>query len=165
MTRTRILRLKINGHEREVAAEPNAILLDVLREGLGLTGTKRGCDMGTCGCCNVLLDGRPVNSCLVLAWDCEDREITTIEGLLPEDPGALHPLQEAWAETGGSQCGFCSPGFIVTAEALLREDPEPTETRVREALSGNLCRCTGYKKIVEAVLKAARSGRGVEVGS
>ncbi len=149
-----VLELTVNGRRHRVAARPNTILLDLLRDRLGLTGTKRGCDMGTCGCCNVLLDGRPVNSCLVLAWECEGREITTIEGLMPEG-GGLHPLQEAWAECGGSQCGFCTPGFIVTAHALLRIEPNPTEAEVRAALAGNLCRCTGYKKIVEAVLRAA----------
>ncbi|MEZ5989631.1 MAG: (2Fe-2S)-binding protein [Planctomycetota bacterium] len=161
MTGKRVLKLRINGSEHEVGAVPSALLLDVLRNDLNLVGTKRGCDMGTCGCCNVLLDGRPVMSCLVLAFDCVGREVTTIEGLAdPADGRGLHPLQRAWAEHGGSQCGFCSPGFIVTAKALLDEEPDPDEGRVREALAGNLCRCTGYKKIVEAVLDAAAVMRG-----
>ncbi len=155
-TGKRILKLSINGTVHECAAEPQALLLDVLRNELGLFGTKRGCDMGTCGCCNVLVDGQVQMSCLLLAHDMTGKEIETIEGLFDVgDPRGLHPLQRAWAEHGGSQCGFCTPGFVMTAKALLTEEPDPSEERIREALSGNVCRCTGYKKIVEAVQSAA----------
>ena len=157
----RILRLRINGSDYECAAAPQALLLDVLRDDLGLVGTKRGCDMGTCGCCNVLVDGQVQMSCLLLAHDMTGKDLETIEGLVdPSDPRGLHPLQRSWAEHGGSQCGFCTPGFVLTAKALLASNPDPTELQIREALSGNVCRCTGYKKIVEAVQGAARSMRG-----
>ena len=158
----RLLRLRVNGSDYEVAAHPSALLLDVLREDLGLVGTKRGCDMGTCGCCNVLVDGVAVMSCLKLAFDCEGHEVVTVEGLRGEEE-ALPPLMEAWAECGGSQCGFCTPGFVVTSEALLRENPAPSEAEIREAISGNVCRCTGYQKIVDAIqLAAARRREGAE---
>lgn len=150
----RVLRLKVNGAVREVAALPNAILLDVLREDLNLTGSKRGCDMGTCGCCAVQIDGKPVLSCLVLAFQAEGREITTIEGLAAPD-GTLHPLQKAFAECGGSQCGFCTPGFVMTGAAWLKDHPTFTEPELREAVSGNLCRCTGYQPIFDSFRKAA----------
>ena len=159
----RILHLRINGSSYETAAEPQALLLDVLRDDLGLFGTKRGCDMGTCGCCNVLVNGQAQMSCLLLAHDMTGKEIQTIEGLVnAEDPRGLHPLQRAWAEHGGSQCGFCTPGFVMTAKALLDDEPDPSEQRIREALSGNVCRCTGYKKIVEAVQSAAAELRKPE---
>jgi carbon-monoxide dehydrogenase small subunit len=155
----RLLKLRVNGSDYEVAAWPSALLLDVLRYDLNLVGTKRGCDMGTCGCCNVLIDGVAEMSCMKLAFDCEGHEVTTIEGLTGEGD-AMHPLQEAWAETGGSQCGFCTPGFIVTSEALLRKYEAPSEDVIREAISGNVCRCTGYMKIIDAIQLAARRMRG-----
>ncbi len=151
----RLLRLCVNGAAYAVAARPSALLLDVLRDDLRLVGTKRGCDMGTCGCCNVLLDGRAVTSCLVLAFDCEDKKITTIEGITTEYEERVHPLQEAWAECGGSQCGFCTPGFVMTAHALLAERSHPSRVEIAQAISGNVCRCTGYKKIIDAVQLAA----------
>lgn len=153
MNAPRILRLDVNGVAREALASPNAILLDVLREGLHLTGTKRGCDLGTCGCCTVIIDGEARLSCLTLAAQAQGRKVTTIEGLGTGD--RLHPVQSAYSDVGGSQCGFCTPGFIMTTKALLDRQPNPDEATVRQALSGNLCRCTGYIKIFEAVQKAA----------
>jgi aerobic carbon-monoxide dehydrogenase small subunit len=150
----KILRLRVNGADHEVAAPDQAILLDVLLERLGLTGTKRGCDMGTCGCCTVLIDGENRLSCLTLARQAEGKEIATIESL--GGPNALHPLQRAFNEIGGSQCGFCTPGFIMTSKALLDRHPHPTDHEVKEAISGNLCRCTGYIKIVGAIQTAAK---------
>lgn len=141
-----------------MAFEPHKTLLEVLREDLGLTGTKHGCELGECGTCTVLLDGKPVLSCLVLGLDVEDRSVTTIEGLA--DGPNLHPLQEAFAELGAAQCGYCTPGFLLTAKALLDENPNPTLEQIKEALSGNLCRCTGYIKIFEAVELAAARMRG-----
>jgi aerobic-type carbon monoxide dehydrogenase small subunit (CoxS/CutS family) len=151
---SRILKLHVNGVAREVAVPPQAILLDVLRNDLRLTGTKRGCDMGTCGCCTVNIDGEARLSCLTLAAQAEGRKVTTIESL--GTPTNLHPIQKAYSDTGGSQCGFCTPGFIMATNALLVKTPRPSEAQVREALSGNLCRCTGYVKILEAVQVAAR---------
>lgn len=151
----RLLRLKVNGAAKEVAAPGNAILLDVLREDLNLTGTKRGCDMGTCGCCAVQVDGRPRLSCLTLAHQVAGKAITTVEGLAAPD-GTLHPLQRAFAECGGSQCGFCTPGFLTAGAAWLRDHPAFTDAELREAVSGNLCRCTGYIQIFEAFRKAAK---------
>jgi len=148
--------LDVNGEPREAFVEPGWTLLKVLREELGLTGAKLGCGDGECGACTVIIDGRAVPSCLVFAVGAEGKEITTIEGLQSE--GVLHPLQEAFMEHGAVQCGFCTPGMIMSAKALLDDNPDPTEEDVREALQGNLCRCTGYKKIVEAVLSV--SGRG-----
>jgi len=154
MERMRI-RLKVNGEGRELLAPVHHTLLEVLREELGLAGTKHGCELGECGTCTVLLDGRPALSCLLLPVECEGREITTVEGLAR--PEALHPLQQAFAELGAAQCGYCTPGFLLAAEALLRERPEATREQIAEALAGNLCRCTGYLKIFEAVeLAAAR---------
>lgn len=152
----RIIELRVNGEAHELLVEPHRTLLEVLREGIGLTGTKEACDTGECGACTVLLDGVPVNSCLVLALDARGKEITTIEGLAVN--GVLHPLQKAFIEHGATQCGFCTPGMILTAKALLDEKPRPTEVEVRQAISGNLCRCTGYVKIVEAVLAASGQG-------
>ena len=152
-----LLRLKVNGVEHEVAAPENAILLDVLRDVLHLTGSKRGCDMGTCGCCTVNIDGVATLSCLTLAATVAGKDILTVEGLTPTEN--LHPLQKAFAECGGSQCGFCTPGFIMSANALLKNVPDPTDEELREALSGNLCRCTGYVKIFDAVKVAARDMR------
>ena len=147
--------LKVNGEAAKVLIRPTDTLVDVLRDKLDLTGTKKACDLGDCGACTVLLDGKPVNSCLLLAIDVEGREITTIEGLESED-GTLHPIQEAFISNGAVQCGFCTPGMILSAKALLEETPNPTEEEVREGLVGNLCRCTGYAKIVQAVLEAAQ---------
>ena len=151
----RLLKLEVNGSHYEVAAYPSAILLDVLRDDLRLVGTKRGCDMGTCGCCNILIDGRAVMSCLMLAHDAVGKSIWTIEGVCERSPGGVHPLQEAWSECGGSQCGFCTSGFVMTSLELLHNEPEPSSRRIREAIAGNVCRCTGYTKIVEAIEKAA----------
>lgn len=151
---SRILRLRVNGAEREVLVPDQAILLDVVRDELGLTGTKRGCDMGTCGCCTVLIDGESRLSCLTLAAQAEGKDIATIESL--GGPSALHPLQRAFSDIGGSQCGFCTPGFIMTSKALLDKHPDPSERDIKEAISGNLCRCTGYIKIVAAVQTAAK---------
>ena len=148
-----ILSFKVNGAARETAVDSNATLLDVLREDLSLTGAKEGCGEGACGSCTVLLDGKPVRSCLTLALEARDREVTTIEGLAKG--GKLTPVQEAFVNHGAVQCGFCTPGMILTATAFLAENPDPTESQVRYALSGNICRCTGYAKIVEAVLAAA----------
>lgn len=144
---------KINGHPVQVPAPDERILLDLLREDLNLTGTKRGCDLGTCGCCTVLLDGRPTLSCLTLAHEATGREITTIEGVAPGTE--LSAVQRAFVDHGATQCGFCTPGFVLTATALLRDHPHPSREEVVRAIAGNLCRCTGYTKIIEAVLAAA----------
>ena len=144
--------------DNELAVEPWRTLLDVLRDDLGLTGVKKGCDRGDCGACTVLLDGKPVTSCMMLAVQAADHTIVTIEGLADLTHGALHPLQQAFVEHGAIQCGFCTPGMILAAAALLAENPHPSAEEVREAIAGNLCRCTGYVKIVEAVLAAAESG-------
>jgi len=148
-----VITLNVNGSVIETAVQDHDVLLDVVRENLNLTGTKRGCDMGTCGCCNVLVDGRPKLSCLTLVLECAGKEITTIEGL--KSP-LIHPLQHAFAEAGGSQCGFCTQGFIITAKALLDEKPHPTRCEIEEAISGNMCRCTGYIKIIDAIESAAK---------
>ena len=145
--------LKVNGVVEQVDVPSNMTLLIMLREKLGLTGTKNGCSAGECGACTVLLDGEPVNSCMVLAVECSGREIITIEGLIHE--GQLDPIQESIIEAGGVQCGFCTPGVLISARALLDRNPDPTEFEIRDALVGNLCRCTGYVRIVEAVKKAA----------
>jgi len=157
----RIVQFTVNGESVEVAVTPNRTLIQVLREDLGLTGTKHGCGLGDCGACTVIMDGVPVNSCLVLAVQARGREIVTIEGLTGN--GKLHPLQTAFIDKGAIQCGFCTPGMILSAKALLDENPQPTETEIRTAISGNLCRCTGYQKIVEAITAAAEamSGKGV----
>ena len=149
------LALKVNGKLHSLTVEPNRTLLEVLREDLGLTGTKQACDTGGCGACTVIIDGRPVYSCLVLAADCEGKDILTIEGLASD--GNLHPIQEAFIKYGAIQCGFCTPGMVMSAKALLDENPEPTEQDVRKAIAGNLCRCTGYAKIVEAILSTGKS--------
>ncbi|MBI2016355.1 MAG: (2Fe-2S)-binding protein [Candidatus Rokubacteria bacterium] len=148
------LRLRVNGEHHEVACAPHKTLLEVVREDLGLTGTKHGCELGECGTCTVLIDGRPHLSCLVLALECEGRPIVTVEGLA--DGPRPHPLQTAFAELGAAQCGYCTPGILCAARALLDAKPDPTRQEIREALSGNLCRCTGYIKIFEAVELAAR---------
>jgi len=143
------IRFTLNGEETEVSFAPYKTLLEVLREELGHTGTKHGCELGECGACAVLLDGKAVLSCLVLALECEGRQVLTVEGLGKD--GALHPLQDAFAELGAAQCGYCTPAILVTAKALLEENPHPSRDEIREALSGNLCRCTGYLQIFEAV--------------
>lgn len=145
--------LRVNGDTRETEAEPYESLLDVLRENLRLTGSKKGCNEAECGSCTVLLDGRPVVSCLVLVPDAVDREIVTIEALA--EGGAPHPVQRQMVEQGGVQCGYCTPGMIMSAYALLQENPDPTDEEIRFAISGNICRCTGYGKIVKAVRAAA----------
>jgi len=151
------LRLTLNGEETEVSFAPYKTLLEVLREDLELTGTKHGCELGECGACTVLVDGAPVLSCLRLAVECEGRSVETIEGLARGN--ALHPLQAAFADHGGSQCGYCTPGVIMTAKALLEQEANPSRERIREATSGNLCRCTGYNQIVESIESAAAEMR------
>jgi aerobic-type carbon monoxide dehydrogenase small subunit (CoxS/CutS family) len=148
-----IATLKVNGDRRQVGVPQHWTLLETLRYGLGLTGSKQGCDKGDCGACTVLLDGVPVLACITPVWEAEGREVTTVEGLAA--PGRLAPLQEAFAETGAAQCGFCTPGILMSASALLAANPAPTLDEIREALSGNLCRCTGYTKIYDAVALAA----------
>jgi aerobic carbon-monoxide dehydrogenase small subunit len=145
--------LHVNGETHRISVAPGATLLEVLRDRIGLKGTKRGCDMGQCGACTVLVNGEAVLSCLMLAASADGKEVTTIEGL--ERSGRLHPLQEAFVSEGAVQCGFCTPGMILSAKGLLDKEPDPTEETIREALSGNLCRCTGYEKIVQAVQKAS----------
>ena len=157
------LECTVNGEGVDVLAEDYKTLLEVLREDLQLTGTKHGCELGECGACAVLSDGQPVLSCLVLAAECDGRRITTVEGLIED--GRLHPLQECFADLGAAQCGYCTPGILMTAKALLDQEPSPSRERICEALSGNLCRCTGYLQIIEAVEAAAerkRSDRAVE---
>jgi carbon-monoxide dehydrogenase small subunit len=145
--------LKVNGEEKELLIKEDALLIDVLRDEIGYTGTKRGCGEGECGTCTILIDGRPVNSCLILAALVQGKEITTIEGV--GTPENLHPIQQAFVEEGAIQCGFCTPGMVMSTKALLDSEKNPDEQQIRKALSGNLCRCTGYVKIVNAVKKAA----------
>jgi aerobic carbon-monoxide dehydrogenase small subunit len=156
----KIIRLKVNGEPLEAAVSQNQTLVQFLREDLGLTGTKHGCGLGDCGACTVILDGKAVNSCLVLAVQANGCEVLTIEGLA--ENGKLHPIQQAFVDKGAIQCGFCTPGMILSAKALLEEKPNPTELEIRTALSGNLCRCTGYQKIVEAIDEAAKVISGGE---
>jgi aerobic-type carbon monoxide dehydrogenase small subunit (CoxS/CutS family) len=146
------IHLNVNGRRHELAVEPNRLLLDVLRQDLGLTGTKCGCDDSSCGACTVLIDGSPQMSCLMLAVSYQECRITTIEGLAPQ--GELDPLQQGFVMEGGAQCGFCTPGMILTAKSLLERNPEPTDDHIREAISGNLCRCTGYTQIVASIQRA-----------
>jgi len=146
--------LRVNGEDLPVSFAPYKTLLEVLREDLNLTGTKHGCELGECGACAVLVDGQPLLSCLELAVDCEGREIQTVEGLARGNE--LHPLQAAFADVGGSQCGYCTSGMLMTAKALLDKEPAPSRERIKEAISGNLCRCTGYQQIWESIEEAAR---------
>lgn len=150
----------LNGETAEVAFAPHKTLLEVLREDLALTGTKHGCELGECGTCTVLVDGRSILSCLMLGLDAEGREVTSIEGMA--ENGKLHPLQDTFADTGAAQCGYCSPGFLLAAKELIDKLPDPSREEIKEALSGNLCRCTGYIKIYEAVELAAARMRGEE---
>ncbi|HET7766584.1 MAG TPA: (2Fe-2S)-binding protein [Burkholderiales bacterium] len=149
--------LRVNGESQEVSFAPYKTLLEVLREDMNLTGTKHGCELGECGACAVLIDGMPVLACLALALDCEGRAIETVEGLA--DGSKLHPLQAAFADLGGAQCGYCTPGILMTAKALLEKDPNPSREKVKEAISGNLCRCTGYQQIYESIEEGARRMR------
>lgn len=149
----RTIRLYVNKKETEVAVSVNDRLIDVLRGPLGLTGTKEGCGIGECGACTVILDGKAVNSCLVPALSLEGRDVVTVEGL--SENGALHPLQDAFARHGAVQCGFCTPGFLMSAKALLDENPHPDREEIRTAIAGNLCRCTGYEQIIAAIEDAA----------
>ncbi len=147
------LAMTVNGEPVDALVDGYKTLLEVLREDLQLTGTKHGCELGECGACAVLLDGEPVLSCLVLAAECEGRRVTSIEGLVED--GRLHPLQDLFADLGGAQCGYCTPGILITAKALLDRNPRPSRAEIQESLSGNLCRCTGYLQIIEAVEAAA----------
>ena len=149
--------LRVNGEEQEVLFHSYKTLLEVLREELNLTGTKHGCELGECGACAVLMDGEPVLSCLELALECEGRHVETVEGL--QKGAELHPLQAAFADLGGAQCGYCTPGILMTAKALLEKEPNPSRERIREAISGNLCRCTGYQQITESIEEAAKRMR------
>jgi carbon-monoxide dehydrogenase small subunit len=148
-----VIGLTLNGESTQVAFDPYKTLLEVLREDLNLPGTKHGCELGECGACAVLVDGTPTLSCLLLALECDGRDVVTVEGLLED--GRLHPLQDAFADLGAAQCGYCTPGLLVTAKALLERNPSPSGDQIREALAGNICRCTGYQQIVEAVQAAA----------
>ena len=147
----------VNGRPYELEVEPHELLLDVIRDRLGLTGTKRSCDVQVCGTCTLLLDGRPVSSCTLPAFEARGRQVLTIEGLAQN--GKLHPLQDAFIEHGGFQCGFCTPGMILAAKVLLDENPDPSEDEIKHFMHGNLCRCTGYKKIIESILAAAKKMR------
>ena len=149
-----LITFSVNGEPCEIAVIPNRSLLDALRSEAGLTGTKKGCDVGECGSCTIIMNGKPVNACLVLAAEAQDSQITTIEGLQSAD-GALHPLQECFMQCGAAQCGCCTPGILVAAKALLDENPSPTTDEIRFAIAGNICRCTGYTKIIDAISAAA----------
>jgi len=153
-----LIRLTVNDRDYELAVEPNTTLVDLIRYEIGLTGTKKGCDLGDCGACTVILDGKAVNSCLVLAVQANGRKVQTVEGL--ETAEGLHPLQKAFVEKGAIQCGFCTSGMILSAKELLDRNPRPGEPEIRRAISGNLCRCTGYQKIIEAVKDAAGEAPG-----
>jgi aerobic-type carbon monoxide dehydrogenase small subunit (CoxS/CutS family) len=153
-----LLRLRVNDETHEVATEINKTLLEVLREDMALTGTKHGCELGECGTCAVLVNGKPVLSCLMLGIEAVDTEVTTVEGMTRN--GKPHPLQDAFADLGAAQCGYCIPGILLTAKALLDENPKPSRDEIRQALSGNLCRCTGYTKILQSVELAAKDRAG-----
>jgi len=157
-SRKTLIQFTLNGEQSEVAFAPHKTLLEVLREDLNLMGTKHGCELGECGTCAVLIDGQPILSCLFLGLDAEDREVTTIEGMA--EGGKLHPLQDTFADLGAAQCGYCTPGFLLVAKELLEKNASPNRTEIQEALAGNLCRCTGYLKIYEAVELAAARMRG-----
>ena len=152
----KMIRMAINDKDHEIEVRPNELLVDVLRERLGLTGTKIGCEAGDCGACTVLMNGMPILSCLTLAIECDGKEILTIEGLGDAAKGELHPIQKAFVENGGVQCGFCTPAMILTAKALLAKNRNPKEEEVREAINGVICRCTGYMQIVESIMAAAK---------
>ncbi|WP_198971299.1 (2Fe-2S)-binding protein [Xylophilus sp. ASV27] len=154
MSDRKVIALTVNGEQRELALAPNRSLLDALRTEAGLTGTKKGCDVGECGSCTILMNGKPVNACLVLALEAEGAEIITVEGLQAPD-GTPHRLQECFMRCGAAQCGFCTPGILVAAKALLGETPRPTTDQIRFAIAGNICRCTGYTKIIDAIAMAS----------
>lgn len=154
MSDRKVIALTVNGEQRELALAPNRSLLDALRTEAGLTGTKKGCDVGECGSCTILMNGKPVNACLVLALEAEGAEIITVEGLQAPD-GTPHRLQECFMRCGAAQCGFCTPGILVAAKALLDETPRPTTDEIRFAIAGNICRCTGYTKIIDAIAMAS----------
>ena len=153
------INISVNGEAYSLEVKPNRVLLDVLREDIGFTGTKKGCGLGKCGACTVLLDGRPVHSCLILAPQVDGKEITTIEGIAGEEP---HVLQNAFVEKGAVQCGFCTPGMINTAKALLDTNPDPDEAEIKLAIAGNLCRCTGYNQIVSAIQTCTQSNSAIQ---
>ena len=150
-----LIELKVNGRMRELAVAPSKVLLEVLREDLQLTGSKRGCDDSSCGACTVLVDGTPMLSCTLLAASCQEQEITTVEGI--SEHGSLAAIQKAYGDRGGAQCGYCTPGFIITVKHLLSVNPNPSDEEIREALSGNLCRCTGYTQMYQAIKAAIRA--------
>jgi aerobic carbon-monoxide dehydrogenase small subunit len=151
-----LIELTINNRVYEVPVSPKDLLADVIRDKVGLTGTKKGCGQGDCGACTVLIDGQPVLSCLTLAIACQEKKIETIEGLVADD-GQLHPIQQAYVDHGAVQCGFCTPGMILASKALLDRNPQPSEEEIKRGISGNICRCTGYKKIVEAIFAAGET--------
>ncbi len=154
-----LIELRVNGLTHELAVEPSALLLDVLRRDLGLTGSKRGCDDSSCGACTVLVDGTPMLACTILAFSCEGQEITTVEGI--SEHGSLAAIQKAYGDWGGAQCGYCTPGFMITVKHLLSVNPDPTDEEIRGALSGNLCRCTGYTQMytaIKAAIEAEKKG-------
>lgn len=157
-----LIRLRVNGELHELAVLPDKLLLDVLREDLGLTGSKRGCDDSSCGCCAVLVDGVPMLSCVAIASCYQDSELVTVEGIAP--PGELDPVQEGFAVAGGAQCGYCTPGFLIATKALLERNPNPTLEEIRSALSSNLCRCTGYMQIYESVKLAIERAKSRDAG-
>ena len=161
MTQKSLIKFTLNGEETEVAFAPHKTLLEVLREDLALTGTKHGCELGECGVCTVLIDGQPMLSCLFLGLDAEGRDVTSIEGMA--ENGQLHPLQDTFADLGAAQCGYCTPAFLLVAKELLEINPRPNREEIKEALAGNLCRCTGYIKIYEAVELAAARMRGEKI--
>ncbi|PON15143.1 hypothetical protein C2W62_25405 [Candidatus Entotheonella serta] len=158
MSTKHVLSTTVNGEPHEILVEPFCSLLDMLRDSLQLTGTKKGCDEGDCGACTVIIDNQTVIACMMLALDAQDKSVTTVEGLMQDQE--LHPVQAAFVEHGGVQCGFCTPGLIMSGVGLLLENPNPTEEDVRFAIGGNLCRCTGYSRVVKAILTAAENARG-----
>src|ERR1700757_2490274 len=158
-----LIELRVNGRKREIAIEPSKLLLDALRQDLQLTGSKRGCDDSSCGACTVLVDGTPMLSCTLLALTCERQEITTVEGV--SEHGSLAAIQKAYGDWGGAQCGYCTPGFIMTVKSLLAENPDPSKEDVRNALSSNLCRCTGYNQMYEAIRSAIAVERSAKASS